>query len=276
MSIEQRGHLPLDYGAVAYPGSVLRFRGPGRSLDRPYVLCLGGSETFGRFIHAPYAAQIEAALGVPVVNMGVMNAGLDVILNDGAIRAAMRGARAIVLQVTGAQNMTNRFYSVHPRRNDRFIRATTMLRTLYRDVDFTEFHFTRHMLTHLRALSRERFGVVEAELREAWVARMAGFLERAPAPVHLLWLSRRSPVAEEDGFRLGPDPIFVTPAMLESVAAQAASLSMAIAPPAGPGQATRGMFYAAREEAAARVLPGPEAHEIAAQALAPLLAMRPS
>lgn len=271
MSFEHRGHLPLDYGGVVYPGSVLRFRGPACGLDRPHVLCLGGSETFGRFIHAPYAAQLAAALPCPVVNMGVPNAGLDVILTDGAIRGAMTGARAIVLQVTGAQNMSNRFYSVHPRRNDRFIRATSMLRTLYRDVDFTEFHFTRHMLTHLRAMSRDRFGVIEAELREAWVGRMLGFLARAPVPVHLLWLSRRPPSEGEEGFRLGPDPLFVTPAMVEAVAARAASLSVAIAPPAGPGQATRGMFFAAREEAAARILPGPEAHETAARLLAPLL-----
>lgn len=271
MSFEHRGRLPLDYDAVAYPGSVLRFRGPGRELDKPYVLCLGGSETFGRFIHAPYAAQLDRALPAPVVNMGVLNAGLDVILNDGAIRSALRGAQAVVLQITGAQNMTNRFYSVHPRRNDRFIRATTVLRTLYRDVDFTEFHFTRHMLTHLRALSRDRFGVVEAELREAWVARMLGFLSRAPVPVHLLWLSRRAPAEVEDGFRLGPDPLFVTPAMLEQVGRHAASVTMAIAPPTAPGMATRGMFYANREEAAARILPGPAAHEIAARSLARLL-----
>ncbi|WP_416914696.1 MAG: DUF6473 family protein [Roseicyclus sp.] len=271
MSYAHRGNLPLDYAAVAYPGSVLRFRGPAQDLDTPFVLCLGGAETFGRFIHAPYATRLAETLPGPVVNMGVPNAGLDVILTDPAIRAATRKARAIVLQITGAQNMSNRFYAVHPRRNDRFIRATTMLRTLYRDVDFTDFHFTRHLLTHLRGLSRDRFGVVEAELREAWVARMLGFLARAPAPVHLLWLSRRAPETADDGLHLGPDPLFVTPAMIQAVAARAASVSLAIAPPCPPGQRTRGMFFAGGEESVARLLPGPEAHEMAASLLAPLL-----
>lgn len=272
MSFEHRGHLPLDYDVVVYPGSALRFRGPRRSLDQPYVLCLGGTETFGRFIHAPFATQLDAMLPGPVVNMGVLNAGLDVILHDGAIRAAMQGARAIVLQVTGAQNISNRFYTVHPRRNDRFIRATAMLRTLYRDVDFTEFHFTRHMLTHLRTLSRERFGVVEVELREAWLGRMLAFLDRAPVPVHLVWVSRRQAAEVEDGFRLGPDPLFVTPGMLAQVQKRAASLTIAVPPATGPALATRGMFFAPGEDTAARVLPGPAAHDMAARQLAALLA----
>lgn len=271
MSFEHRGHLPLDYHPVVYPGSVLRFRGPGRGLETPYVLCLGGSETFGRFIHAPFCDQLDAALPWDVVNMGVMNAGLDVILRDGAIISALRGASAVVLQITGAQNMTNRFYSVHPRRNDRFVKATTMLRTLYRDVDFTEFHFTRHLLTHLRSLSRDRFGVVETELKAAWVARMQNFVERSPVPVHLLWLSRRHPEEAEPETRLGPDPLFVTHDMLAQVTGAAASLSIAVPPVRDRRSPTRGMFFAAREEAAPRVLPGPECHDQAARLLGTLL-----
>lgn len=276
MSFEHRGRLPLDYHPVVYPGSVLRFRGPapGRGLDAPFVLCLGGSETFGRFIHAPFAAQLDAALPLDVVNMGVMNAGLDVIFRDPAITAALGRADAVVLQVMGAQNMTNRFYSVHPRRNDRFVKAATMLRTLYRDVDFTEFHFTRHLLTHLNALSPDRFGVVERELRAAWVARMKAFLDRVSVPVHLLWLSRRHPDEVPTGpvSRLGPDPLFIRPDMLADVAGAAASLSIAVPPPQGPQASTRGMFFGAREEAAARVLPGPDGHDLAARLLRPLLA----
>jgi len=274
MSFEHRGHLPLDYDPVVYPGSVLRFRGPGHGLEAPYVLCLGGSETFGRFIHAPYAAQLHAVLPCDVINMGVMNAGLDVILHDAAINGALRGASAVVLQITGAHNMTNRFYSVHRRRNDRFVKAATMLRTLYRDVDFTEFHFTRHLLTHLRALSKDRFGVVELELRTAWVARMKAFLDRSPVPVHLLWLSRRHPDEPPAGAttRLGADPLFVTAGMLAEVAGHAASLSVAVPPGTGAPGGTRGMYFGAREEAAARALPGPESHDMAARLLQPLLA----
>jgi hypothetical protein len=272
MSFEQRGPFPLDYAPALYPGSVIRFRGPATPLAAPYILCLGGSETFGRFIPAPYPARLAAALRARVVNMGVMHAGLDVLMQDDGIRAARAGAAALVLQVTGAQNMSNRFYTVHPRRNDRFVRASHILRTIYRDVDFTEFHFTRHLLTHLKALSADRFAIVEAELRAAWLARMKGFLGQAGVPVHLLWLSRRAPDAVMPEVGLGCDPLFVTAAMLAEVAPFAASVTLAVsAPPDGP-EATRGMFYAAREAGAARALPGPDAHERAAALLRDRLA----
>jgi len=84
-----------------------------------------------------------------VVNLGVLNAGLDVLSSDPAIVAALGQAEAAVLQITSAHNMTNRFYKVHPRRNDRFLKASSVLRTIYPEVDFTEFHFTRHLLSHL-------------------------------------------------------------------------------------------------------------------------------
>jgi hypothetical protein len=243
-------------------------------LEPPFVLCLGGTECFGRFIHAPYPTQLDAALPVDVVNMGVMNAGVDVLIHDPVIQAATQQADAVVLQITGAQNMNNRFYTVHPRRNDRFLKASSMLRTIYRDVDFTEFHFTRHLLTHLRALSADRFGIVVAELQAAWAARMQGFLRDVAAPVHLLWISRRAPgpAAIGGADALLEDPLFVTAEMIEALTPLAASLTVAVPDEQdGDGAPTKGMFFSASEKAAARVLPGPSVHDKAAAALTALL-----
>ncbi|MDG4649058.1 DUF6473 family protein [Roseibacterium sp. SDUM158017] len=271
MSFEKGRAMPLDYQPVTYPGSVLRFRGPLADLSKPHVLCLGGTETFGRFLPAPYPALLAGRLGDAVTNMGVASAGFDVILRDPAISAAARTARAIVLQVPCAANMTNRFYAVHPRRNDRFVKAGAMLRTIYRDVDFTEFHFTRHLLDHLKTMSPDRFAILRDELQAAWRARMRAFLAEAPAPVHLLWISRRTPDTAEPEKGLGADPLFVTRAMLEDAAADAASLSIVTDPRGGAARPATGMFFAPREEAAAGVLPGPGAHGAACAELVPRL-----
>lgn len=266
MSFEQRGRMPLDYQSAALPGSVLRFRGPLASENGPAVVCIGGSETFGRFVHAPFPAQLGKALGVPVLNLGVMNAGLDVMMNDPAIASAVEDAEAVVMQITSAHNMTNRFYTVHPRRNDRFLFASAMLRTIYPQVDFTEFHFTRHLLTHLRSASEDRFGIVRTELESAWVARMRRFLNNTMVPVHLLWLSNRAPEEAEDT-DLMQYPLFVTPKMLEEVRDCAASLTIAAPDEMDGSVTTRGKFFGPAEEAAARLLPGPELHEKAAEGL---------
>ncbi len=266
MSFEKRGRMPLDYNAVALPGSALRFRGPQADTIEPDVVCIGGSETFGRFIHAPYPAQLDAALPGAVLNLGVVNAGLDVMINDPAIVGSVGAAGAVVLQITSAHNMTNRFYTVHPRRNDRFVTASTMLRTIYPQVDFTEFHFTRHLLTHLRAVSEDRFEIVRTELEAAWVARMRRFISDITAPVHLLWLSNRAPDAPEDP-QLLQDPLFVTARMLEQVEADAASLTITCPDRAEMENSVQGKFFGPREEAAARLLPGPQLHERAATEL---------
>lgn len=266
MSYEQRGRMPLDYQAAALPGSALRFRGPLASERGPAVVCIGGSETFGRFIHAPFPTQLGSALDLPVLNLGVVNAGLDVMMNDPAIAAAIDDAEAVVMQITSAHNMTNRFYTVHPRRNDRFLSASAMLRTIYPQVDFTEFHFTRHLLTQLRCASEDRFEIIRTELESAWVARMRRFLNNVAVPVHLLWLSNQMPDAPEDEALL-QFPLFVTSKMLAEVSGTAASLTIA-APETTEGiVATQGKFFGPREEAAARLLPGPELHDLATSSL---------
>ncbi|EPX82368.1 hypothetical protein Salmuc_04093 [Salipiger mucosus DSM 16094] len=152
------------------------FRGPRRSLDESYVAFLGGTETYGRFVAAPFPALAEQRLDRVCVNLGAVNAGPDLYLNDaGALDVAAR-AELCVVQMMSAQNMSNRFYGVHPRRNDRFLRASEGLQALYPEVDFTEFHFTRHMLGRLREVSAERFAQVTEELRQAWMARMTQLL----------------------------------------------------------------------------------------------------
>lgn len=269
MSLETRGVLPLDYCPVTYPGSPLRFRGPAADLDAPGIVCVGSTETYGRYIAMPYPDRLAHMSGQAVANMGLPNAGLDVMSTDPAICKALEGARAIVVQVPSASNLSNRLYAVHPRRNDRFVKASDMLQAIFHDVDFTEFHFTRHLLTSLQAISVERFEVLRQEVRTAWIARMRGFLDRARAPVHLLWLSVRAPEAHSAATGYASDPVLVTRSMIEEVADAAASISIVVddAPRAPNGRLPQGMYCPSKETAVALRLPGPTAHEEAAAAL---------
>ena len=273
MSYAKAGHRPLDYQPCRYDGSPMTFRGPRAELGQEFVLCLGGSETFGKFSPDPYPDLLAQRLDRQVVNMGAMNAGIDLLLHDPAIDTALDRAGAVVLQLPGAANLSNRFFSVHPRRNDRFVKASTMMRTIYREVDFTEFHFTRHMLTALRRRSEDRFMIVVEELRAAWRARMALLLNRIGVPVHLLWLSRRAPgddPMDEEG--LGFDPLFVDADMVAGLEPLAASVSVCILPEDARVPAARGMFYGRGEEPAARLMPGPEDHDRVAAMLAGAMA----
>jgi hypothetical protein len=239
------------------------FRGPKQDLTRPHVAFLGGSETFGRFVARPFPELVEDAIGHNCVNLGCVNAGLDAFVNDGEVLRILKGSRAVVIQLPGAQNLSNRFYRVHPRRNDRFLTASPMLAAIYRDVDFTEFAFTRHMLGALQARSAERFELVLAELRQAWLARMRLLLRDLRAPVVLLWL-RYGP----DSGPLGAEPLFVGSDMAGALVDDRIGLIDIPVDVAGRCDDLRGMAFGPLQAPIAAHLIGPRTHATVAARVA--------
>lgn len=274
MSLEAMGAGALDYSPCRYGTSKLLFRGPQRRLDVPYVAFIGGTETYGRFIRSPFPALVESTLGVNCVNLGVANAGVDVFVHDAVMVDAACRAAATVLQVVGAQNLTNRFYSVHPRRNDRFLTASPLLTSMYPEVDFSEFHFNRHMLGRLRTVSAERFAVVRAELQGAWLARVQLLLKRIAGPVVLVWFAENAPstgdAAEHDP-ALSRDPLFVTRTMLETLRPEVADIVEVSASLEAISAGTAGMIFGEMESLAAQEMMGPKAHGEVAQVLSSVL-----
>lgn len=271
MAYERIGETGLDYSPYRYGSSRLLFRGPRRKLDGEYIAVLGGTETYGRFIEKPYPDLIEAATGMQMVNFGCVNAGVDVFLGDSDVLAACRKAQATVVQVLGAQNMTNRYYAVHPRRNDRFLRASPLMKTIFREVDFTEFSFTRHMLSTLQTVSPEKFAILADELKAAWVARMRLLLARLGNRSVLLWMADHAPPQDGEPLRLDRDPLLIDRAMIDAVSSQASSYVEVIGEPLAAKEGDEGMMMSPYDSAAAVGLPGPAMHEDVAKALAPVL-----
>jgi len=272
MAFERLGESSLDYMPCRYGASKLLFRGPRRRLTGRYAAFLGGTETYGKFISRPFPALIEARTGAKCINLGWPNAGIDVFLNDPDVLAAASSAQVTVLQVPPAQNMSNRFYRVHPRRNDRFLEASAMLRAIYREVDFTEFHFTRHMLLRLQAVSADRFALVRDELQAAWRARMHLLLERLSCPVVLLWVSAHHPDTYADHPDLAADPAFVTRDMVDALRDRVLHVIDATASPEALHTGTRGMIFSEFDATAAAELLGPAVHQETADALSPIIA----
>ncbi len=255
------GECALDYLPCHYGDSQLLFRGPRRSLERPYIAFIGGTETYGKYIDIPFPDLVEDDFGYGAVNLSVVNAGIDVYLNSPEILDLAEAAEAVVVQIIGAQNLSNQFYKVHPRRNDRFLSATPALKSLYRDVDFTEFSFTGHMIQGLMTRSPKRFEVVAAELRHTWLSRMEELLSRLPADRTLLfWTGRNHPPSESQRIRFGPDPLLVTAEMIARLKRQAAAYAEAVVTEAGKSEGLSGMIFAPLEAPAAAGLPGPYAH----------------
>jgi hypothetical protein len=261
----------IDYSPYRFERSKLQFRGPRPDLNEPFVAFLGSTETYGKFIARPFPAQIERRLGMACANFGCMNAGVDVFLGDPPTLEACSAARVTVVAVMGAHNLTNRFYAVHPRRNDRFIRASAFMKTVFQEVDFTEFHFTRHMLQTIKRSAPQKFEMLVDELQTAWIGRMTSLLEQIHSRKVLLWLSDRpiaAAAAPAGPGELGHDPLFVTARMIDALRPMVSDVVECVVPLQNLPPQIDQMVFAEVEASAAREVPGPAAHEAVAAALA--------
>lgn len=269
MSFLVPGSKGLDYKPCRYGASRLTFRGPARLLNKRYIAFLGTTETYGKYIPRPFPALTEDRLGTACVNLGFVNAGHDLYLNDPVVMDIAGEAQICVVQIGGAHNLSNRFYTVHPRRNDRFLRASRLMRQIFRDVDFTDFTFTRHMLESLQRFAPDRFALLRDELQEAWVSRTRLLADRLGGRVILLWLADHLPPDGAPATGLGPDPLFIEGPMIEALRGDVAEVvTVKISATA---RAHDGMVVPQGEEAAAADMPGPAAHLQTAEALAPVL-----
>ncbi len=271
MTYDGPGQTALDYYPCRYGASKLLFRGPKRKLEGDYVAYLGGIETYGKFIEVPYPALIEQETGIKSVNLGCVNAGVDAYIGDKHLVEICDKARVTVIEITGAPNISNRFYAVHPRRNDRFLRASSLLSTIYREIDFTEFNFTRHLLSSLAEVSPEKFVMVEKELRDAWVARMTSLIQQIGGKVVLLWLSDHSPDDPSPGFDAETTPMLVDRRMLDAVTCRASQVVEIVAAPDEVDAGLHEMLFGPLEQPAAEEVIGPVVHRRAAAALAPVI-----
>ncbi len=253
-----QGVAAPEPSTCSYGTSRLVFRGPRRPMQGAYVAALGGARTFGKGVERPWPAELETRLGLPVVNLGAVGAGPDAFLDDRSVLAACAGAAVTVLQVPGAQALSNPWFRVHPRRNDRFLCASDRLKALYPEVDFCDYSFTRQLLCDLHACDATRFSALAGGLQRVWTTRLQQLLAAIDGPVLLLWLADHAPddrIAPRPGSGIG----LVTRGMLAALRPAAAGLVEVVAPTLRPGGTPAD-------------LPGPEAHEAAAAALRPALA----
>ena len=258
-----------EFGTCRYGRSRLAVRGPLRRLHRPYIAFLGGSEVFGRFVSHPVPDLVEQALGIDCINLAAPNAGIDSFVEDVSLLSVAAGAELAVVQVMGAHTLSNRFYRVHRRRNDRVTAISEQMRQAFPGVEAIDHHFPRHLLRDAAGAAPQTFPVLVEEMRAAWTSRMATLIERLDVPVLLLWMADHDPgTGQEDPDAC--DPLFVDRAMLDSLAPSVVGVVEVV-----PGAAARadrsGMVFPTDQALAAARLPSPAMHADAAAALVPVL-----
>ncbi|MBL8754690.1 MAG: hypothetical protein JNK15_15405, partial [Planctomycetes bacterium] len=171
-----------DYRIEAVPGLPgLGFRGPVPDLGQPFVACVGGAQTFGRFVAEPFPTQLARGLGMPVLNLGLGGAGPR-FAGGPDVLAILSRARAVVVQCFAGRSASNSLFDAGAGRNTgRCLRTGRWLR-------FEEF------LREVRA--RDDLGLLQRvvhETRDDWAVGMRHIARSLPVPTVLSWLSARTP-----------------------------------------------------------------------------------
>ncbi|MEM1302229.1 MAG: DUF6473 family protein [Pseudomonadota bacterium] len=182
-----------NYFACRYAASRVTYRGPPVNTDYPYIAFIGASETFGPFVEAPFPTLVAEDFGVQAMNLGVRNAGPDVHLHSRGVLDLTQGALATIVQVPLVANLSNRFYRVHPRRNDRVIQAMPDLLARAPMLDLCDVHFIGHFWAELARQAPDVLPVVQDEVERTWVERMQLLLDHVAQPAFILWVEPWGP-----------------------------------------------------------------------------------
>ena len=72
MTLIEAPDSEFDYDLCRYGASRVMFRGPKRRLNASYIADIGSGQAYGKYGEVLFVDALEAQIGEPVVNLGVM------------------------------------------------------------------------------------------------------------------------------------------------------------------------------------------------------------
>ncbi|MFS4437907.1 DUF6473 family protein [Paracoccaceae bacterium GXU_MW_L88] len=196
------------------------YRGAALQPIKPYIACLGSSETYARNISVPWPGLLAKRIDLQVMNWAQNGAGPGYYLRDADMIAALNRAKLTIVTVMPAHFLSNRLYSVLDRRNQMLKDVSEMATALFPELEFHRFETVNEMMHAMHKQSAERFRVLDVELKGAYIARMRDLLQLVEGRKLLLWLSPRRPggrAMDMQADDCGPLPQFVTTEMMEAI-----------------------------------------------------------
>ncbi|RRH76960.1 DUF6473 family protein [Falsigemmobacter faecalis] len=196
-------HMPLSaepvFATCQFGQSRLRFRAQETVLGRADVTVLGSGISFGRFCREPWPDLLARGAGLRLRNLAVPQTGPEAWAQDDDLMALALRSSLQIVELPCCLRVSNRFWQLHPRRNDRIIRVLPPLKALYPELDLAEVIFSGHLLRLLESICPRRFALVQEAAARAWLDRMGALLADLPGPVVLLWLHMPQPRALSPG-----------------------------------------------------------------------------
>jgi len=187
--IENRGYYQkldwevIDYDVYRLGGMPEWLRGPkSKHLKKgEYIVCVGASQTFGRFCEKPYPQLLEEILNIEVLNLGIGGVGPSFFLRREELLEYINNSKLAVIQVLSGRSADNSLF-----------RLTEGGFRVIRVSDGKELRPG----TAYKELLEENIDLCKkavAETRRNWVNDYKNLLEKIKVPVILFWFSVREP-----------------------------------------------------------------------------------
>lgn len=211
---QQTDRNVIDYDLWFIQGHPsLAFRGPRGDMQTPgAICCIGAAQTFGRFVHRPYAQQLGEILNRPVLNLGFSGAGPEFYLGKPVLMNALARAEMVVVQAMSARSVSAGIFET---------RGNNGVLTFLDGPRKGEVHMAAVAYRLLRAdLGEAAFRDQIAIAQEVWLAHHADLAARIPGRKIFLWLSAAAPGENMDLSQspVGIFPHFVDAEMVQRVA----------------------------------------------------------
>lgn len=186
------------------------FRGPIPDLDKPYFVCIGAAQMFGRFCKNPMSQLLSDAIGLPVLNLGVSGSGPSLFLEQSFLDV-INGAQFAIVQVMSGRSESNSEFDNSASGGTRGVRLSDGKKMLFDE-------FLAESLAHS---SRDKVVRLVAETRRNWVKHYRELLNAIRVPTVLHWFSTITPRRSDDyaGWwkLLGPFPQLVNRQMVDEI-----------------------------------------------------------
>lgn len=138
-------------------------------------------------------------------------------------------------------------------------------------MDFTEIHFTRHLLLVLQRTDPERFQTVVAALQANWVARMRQLLVHLPPRRVLLWLAETAPPMIANTVSATDAAPLVDAEMLAALGRSVTQLVEVVPSASAVAEGVDRMQFPEMDALLARSFPGTAVHAEVAARLGPVV-----
>ena len=178
----------FDYELATYPplGEKL-YRGPAVDLSRPYAVCIGAAQTYGRFTDRPYTKLLAEELQLPVLNLGVGGAGPE-HFDSPAYIDVINGSEFAVIQVLSGRSASN------SRFNNR-LDGGVLGKRLVDNKTMRFEHFFEELFASEDKATIEK---VIRETREDYKTTFINLVNKINVPKIMFWFSDRTPDYEDN------------------------------------------------------------------------------